>query len=232
MAVMWRVAGLALVDSAGILTARSGSGRWSGGVRVDLWSRMGFMGSKWKRNRQSPEQLYTRAKRELENGNAKEALKDAKVCYRAEANPEHRQLLEQAYVSRAQQLHNMRLMAEAGAVLDELAALVPDRAGSGQATGELRVLVGKGGAESEQLLADDPSLLLQMTDEAVLDPRRDAGDPPDAEAHRADPGGPIVRGAWGRRGGWAAAAGYPPQLASGGLEAAGTGAVGVLPARP
>ena len=173
------------------------------------------MGLKWKRHKQSPEQLYARAKRELENGNAKEALKDAKVCYRAEANPEHRQLLEQAYLARAQQLRNVRLVAEASAVLDELAALVPIAQEVNRQLARLRVLLGKGGAESEQVLADDPSLLLQMTDEAVLDPRRDAVPAADAETHRADPGGPIVRGAWGRRHGGAAAAGYSPQLASG-----------------
>ena len=130
------------------------------------------MGTKRKRNMQSaPDQLFARAQRELAKGNAKAALKDAKVCFRGAASPQHRQLLEQAFLGRAQQLRSMRLLDEASAVLDELAALGPTEPAVTRQLGRLRALLGKNDAEFSRLLDEDPSLLVQMTDEAVLDPR-------------------------------------------------------------
>ncbi len=128
------------------------------------------MGNRHKRNRQAAaSQLYVRAQRELAKGNAKEALKDAKVCYRSEASAVHRQLLEQAYLSRAEQLYGKRLLAEAGAVLDELAALVPTAQEINRQLVRLRALMGHGGAETAQLMQDDPTLVTQLIDQAVLD---------------------------------------------------------------
>jgi tetratricopeptide (TPR) repeat protein len=132
---------------------------------------MAFMGAKQKRNQQAPDQLFARAKRELANGDSKEALKNAKVCYRAQASPEHRQLLEQAHVARIQQLRGRGLVSEAVAVFDELVAMAPTDPEVTAQLAKLRVFLGKGGDKTPQLLAADPTLLAQLTDEAVLDPR-------------------------------------------------------------
>ena len=43
-------------------------------------------------------------RRSFERGDFKQALKDARVCYRQGATPELRSLLEHVYVGRAQQL--------------------------------------------------------------------------------------------------------------------------------
>ena len=136
------------------------------------------MGAKRKRNQQAPDQLFARAQRELANGDSKEALKNAKVCFRAQATPEHRQLLEQAYLARVQQLRGRGLTTEAGAVFDELVALGPTDPEVTPQLSRLRVMLGKGGAKTAQLLAEDPALLVQLADEAVLDPQVEfPGDP-------------------------------------------------------
>ena len=192
------------------------------------------MGTKHKRHRQSaPDQLFARAQRELAKGNAKEALKDAKVCFRSDASPQHRQLLEQAYLGRAQQLHGKRLVDEAGAVLDELAALVPTAIEVNQQLARLRVLLGKGGAETTQLLQDDPSLLAQLVDDAVLDARAIKLERfPAHDAGRTGAAGIVGGGAWGGRGGRRTGEGHSTQLAVERLETVGAGIVGVLSAGP
>jgi len=131
------------------------------------------MSKKNRRDRKAaPEQLSVRAARELAKGNAKEALKDARVCYRGEPTTEHRELLERALAGRAQQLYNNRLWDEAGAVLDELAALVPALKEVESQLVRLQVLLGKGSAQSTALVAQDAALMTELIDEAIVDSQR------------------------------------------------------------
>ncbi|MHB8861895.1 MAG: hypothetical protein ACYC6N_05790, partial [Pirellulaceae bacterium] len=130
------------------------------------------MGGKRKWNRHSaPDQLFERAQRELTKGNVKAALKDAKACFRAEASPRNRELLERAILGRTHQLQAMKLLDEASAVLDELVRLGPTTPEVSQQVARLRVLLGKSDAAASQLLQEDPALLIQMVDQAVLDRR-------------------------------------------------------------
>jgi tetratricopeptide (TPR) repeat protein len=64
--------------------------------------------------------LVQQAQRLLEKGDFKQALKDAKVCYRQQPGPEGRQLLERAYLARGRQLHRAGLRSESQAVLENL----------------------------------------------------------------------------------------------------------------
>ena len=67
--------------------------------------------------------LLQQARRRLEKGDFKQAVKDAKVCYRQAPNPEARRLLEQAYLGRCRQLHRAGLRAESQAAAENLLEL-------------------------------------------------------------------------------------------------------------
>lgn len=64
------------------------------------------MASKSKRRSRSRSSVHLidHVRRNLERGDFRRALKDARVCHRQDASPEHRCLLEHAYIGRAQQL--------------------------------------------------------------------------------------------------------------------------------
>ncbi len=123
------------------------------------------------RNQNSPNQLFERAQRELAKGDVKNALKDAKVCFRAAGTAQHRQLLEQAYAARVEQLHRQRLTAEAKTLLNELIAFKPADSAVQQQAVRLRALLGDASEDTARLLESDPALLIRMVDEAILDPR-------------------------------------------------------------
>ena len=55
--------------------------------------------------------------------NCRDALKDAKVCYRQQNSPESRRLLERAYLARGRQLYGAGLRGEACAVIESLLEL-------------------------------------------------------------------------------------------------------------
>ena len=63
------------------------------------------------------------AQRLLEKGDFKQALKNAKLCYRQEPSPDARQLLERAHLARGRQLCRAGLRAESRAVVENLLEL-------------------------------------------------------------------------------------------------------------
>lgn len=67
--------------------------------------------------------LFAQARRHFEKRDFKQALKDAKVCYRQDATHEHRALLERAYCARARELDHMGMPQEARNVIDGLLEL-------------------------------------------------------------------------------------------------------------
>jgi tetratricopeptide (TPR) repeat protein len=75
------------------------------------------------RTKQAAAGLVQQARRELEKGDFKQAVKDAKVCYRQTPSPEARCLLEQAYLGRCRQLHRAGLRAESQAAAENLLEL-------------------------------------------------------------------------------------------------------------
>ena len=113
--------------------------------------------------------LSDTARRALDKGNAKQALKDARLCFRNEPSETHRQLLHEATISRAEQLQKGGFQEQATNLLREL-----DEAGVTvqevqQRVDRLRVLLGEqagGGQSGGPDVA--PELLLELADQAVL----------------------------------------------------------------
>ncbi len=190
------------------------------------------MGTKRQRNKLSaPDQLFARAQRELAKGNAKEALKDAKVCFRSDASPQHRQLLEQAYLGRAQQLHGKRLVDEASAVLDELAALVPTAIAGEPAAG---AAAGAAGQRRRNQPAPGRRPVPAGPDGGRRGARRARRHAPChsllADTGRTGAPGIVGGGTWGGRGGRGTGERHSTQFAVERLETVGAGTVGVLSA--
>ena len=73
-----------------------------------------------KHGRQSTVDTFRRAQRAFEKGDYKQALKEAKVCYRQEPTEEHRALLERAWLARVKTLVQRGLRDEAKAAAEEL----------------------------------------------------------------------------------------------------------------
>lgn len=76
--------------------------------------------SKKRSKRRSSVAPLEQVRRNLERGSYKQALKDARVCYRQDPTPERRNLLEHAYMGRAQQLVQQSLREDARRILQEL----------------------------------------------------------------------------------------------------------------
>lgn len=76
--------------------------------------------SKKRSKRRSSVNSLDQVRRNLERGNYRRALKDARVCYRKDPTPERRNLLEHAYIGRAQQLVQQGLREDARRILQEL----------------------------------------------------------------------------------------------------------------
>ena len=144
------------------------------------------MGSKTKKHGHRPgvADLFHQAQRAMEKSDFKQALKDAKVCYRQDPRPEHRQLLERAWLARARALHRAGLEAESRASTQELldfGVTVPEVR---QQLPDLLVRVGlfdryaaklhghngaSGAAAAPEIT---PELLAKAADQAVLNPAR------------------------------------------------------------
>jgi len=115
------------------------------------------------------------ARRLLDKGDFKQALKEAKVSYRQQPGPETRQILERAYLARGRQLHRAGLRMESRAVAEGLLELGVTDASVEQALPELLIAVGLfdrvatagGGGPS---LAEDEALSAVAADCAVLRP--------------------------------------------------------------
>lgn len=130
--------------------------------------------NKHRKKRVSPDPLH-QIERLLEKGDAKQALKDAKVFHRQQPSPETRRLLERAYLARGRQLYRAGLRDECRVTLENLLEL-----GTSDTTvqGELPKLLiavglfdraGVGGKDSTPLEDGDP-LLAAAADHAVLRP--------------------------------------------------------------
>jgi tetratricopeptide (TPR) repeat protein len=133
------------------------------------------------------------ARRLLEKGDLKQALKEAKVCYRQRPGPETRQLLERAYLARGRQLCRAGLRMESRAIVQDLLDLGVTEASVERDLPELLIAVGlfdrattagRGGP----LLQEGDPLYVAAADHAVLRPE---GAPASLPAIRQ--GGAVVR---------------------------------------
>ncbi|MEI8373954.1 MAG: hypothetical protein WCJ35_14090 [Planctomycetota bacterium] len=136
------------------------------------------MGNKTKKqgNRQSAEDVFRYAQKAMEKQDFKEALKNAKVCFRQDPSHEHRQILERSWLARALQLARVGLQVEGRAAAQELLAMGVSQADVQQGLPELLLAVGlydqavtsgkiSGGAQEA-----DPAVLVRAADRAVADP--------------------------------------------------------------
>ncbi len=120
----------------------------------------------------------------IEKRRYKDAVKQAKLCYRAEATPEHHRLLEQAYFLRARQLREGGMPSASQEVARHLVEFgITDPELFGPAA-ELLVAVGMTARALElQGRQDDPEarqqLVRRAADQAVLHPERSSGAPPE-----------------------------------------------------
>ena len=133
-----------------------------------------------QRTKHGAVRLLEQARRGLEKGNFKEALKDAKVCYRQQPDGESRQVLERAYLARARQLCRAGLRVESRDVVQSLLDLGATDSAVQQELPELLIAVGlfdraavPGGANP--LLEEGSPWALTAADHAVLRPELCAG---------------------------------------------------------
>jgi hypothetical protein len=134
-----------------------------------------------RRTKQAPAGLLQQARRGLEKGDFKQAVKDAKVCYRQTPSAEARSLLERAYLGRCRQLHRAGLRAESQAAAENLLELGATDEAVRRALPEMLIAVGLshrlaklGGGASPLEDAANP-LYLAAADHAVLRPDDAAG---------------------------------------------------------
>ncbi len=129
------------------------------------------MSRKTARSQQQAPPDAARVRRLLEKGDAREAVKEAKRCLRIDAGSANQQLLQEALLGRVEQLHRLKQIVEARAVLGELDRLKPAAQHITERLTRLRVLLGDGSATAQAALQADPKLLTEMVDKAVLDER-------------------------------------------------------------
>ena len=120
--------------------------------------------------------LFERAQRELAKGNVKDALRDAKVCYREVPNAERHKFLERAYSARIEQLQQAGLHDQAGHLLAELTELGITADDVQAKLPRLRILLGlnepAAGGTATSLWEENPELWIELADRAVLHPQQ------------------------------------------------------------
>ena len=117
------------------------------------------------------EQQLNWAKRQLEKGFSKDALKAFRQLDRELSSDETRAWLQRSYLARVQQLYAQGNLPEAVNLMNEWLALPPTLAEIKPQLEKLQVLLGVGGKAGVQRLEAEPELLAEMVDKAVLDPR-------------------------------------------------------------
>ena len=123
---------------------------------------------KRKKKHVSQAQQLAIAHRELEKGNAKQAVKHAKACYRLDPSESARSLLQRALLSRGRKLHARAMHEPARAVVVELDELGEVAADYQADANRLRALLGLRGDLNSPELLEDKSLRDELADQAVL----------------------------------------------------------------
>ena len=122
----------------------------------------------------------------LKRGDAKAALKEAKVRHQRRPDGPNRELLERAHVARVEQLHRKKQFHEAREALAKLLDLKPALAEVRKRIPKFKALLGFGGSDATALLANDINLVAEMTDAAILDERSLPPDIPELKARIAN----------------------------------------------
>jgi tetratricopeptide (TPR) repeat protein len=137
-----------------------------------------IMGNKAKKHgrQQSANDLFQYAQRAMEKQDFKEALKNAKVCFRQDPSHEHRQILERSWLARGLQLARAGLQTEGRAAAQELLAMGVSQPDVQQGLPELLLAVGlyDQAVASGKICSNgqeaDPVVLARAADRAVVDP--------------------------------------------------------------
>ena len=137
-----------------------------------------IMGNKTKKqgNRQSASDVFRFAQRAMEKQDFKEALKNAKLCFRQDPSHEHRQILERSWLARGLQLARIGLQTEGRVAAQELLAMGVSQVDVQQGLPELLLAVGlydqavASGKVRGGMHEADPAVLARAADRAVADP--------------------------------------------------------------
>jgi hypothetical protein len=122
-----------------------------------------------KRNREKPGiNLPEIISRELSKGNFKDALKDAKVCYRKDPSEPNRQLLQRAHILRAKQLYQSQLLDQSRQCLAEAMELGSVPAELKSELGQLAVMLDVGTGNSSAAVELDAKALRALADHVVV----------------------------------------------------------------
>jgi len=127
-----------------------------------------------RKKRRPPNGLFQQAQRQYAKGNFKQALKDARLCFRQESSEEHLRFLQRACLARAQQLYRSGLRSQCRAIVEDLLEIGVTEPSVQEELPQLLVAVGlfdrvsTGGEESS--VGTDSQLLLSAADHAVLRP--------------------------------------------------------------
>ncbi len=141
--------------------------------------------SKKRRRKASPQASQSQIQRNLQQGNYKQALKDARACYRQQPTPEHRRLLEFASMARAQQLQRFGNFDACRGVADSMLELGVSDASVQAALPDLLLWVGMlDRLPKEQLVRlDSAEWAAKVADYSVLHPERGPRSSPEVRAH-------------------------------------------------
>ncbi|NQT39004.1 MAG: hypothetical protein HQ581_16015 [Planctomycetes bacterium] len=119
--------------------------------------------------------LIDRAKRNLERGDFKQALKDVRVCYRQAPTPDCRCFLEHAYIGRAQQLLQNGLVEDSRRIVRDLLDLGVTEPAVEAGLPDLLLSVGMFDClpQGDDALTDEERdrLRVKAADQAVVQPR-------------------------------------------------------------
>ena len=121
-----------------------------------------------KKKQLSQNQQLVIAERELEKGNAREALKRVKACFRLDRSDAVRSLLQRALLSRGRELQARSMLEPARAVIVELDELGEVSAEYQADASRLRALLGLADGLDSFELGEDQGLRNELADQAVL----------------------------------------------------------------
>ncbi len=114
--------------------------------------------------------LVDQVRRQLSKGDTRQAVKEARVLFRREPSPAHRQLLADACLARAEYLRRAGMLHQAQDTFRELLQLGPTTPETDARTARLRVLLGIPDGAVPSLADLDASLAEQLSDQAMVRP--------------------------------------------------------------
>ncbi|MFH1922741.1 MAG: hypothetical protein ABIP48_22995 [Planctomycetota bacterium] len=130
--------------------------------------------SKRRKKRHPVSDLFQQAQRSFSKRDFKQALKNAKLCYRQEPSDEHGRFFQRACLARARELHRLGMRDECRSVLETLLDLGVTEPSVKEELPQLLIAVGmfdrSGAGQSRPDIDADSPLLASAADHAVVRP--------------------------------------------------------------